>query len=334
MLNLILCAVLALGNFVDYKHIVVAFEENVDVISSEVDAKIVAVSKDAKIIERYPGALNFIVVELADSSELAANQFIQAVKSVEGVKYAEPVMLYHKLGKYTPNDPYWNYQWGPRYIHADTAWGLELGSDDVIVAVIDEGVQYDHPDLASRFGQLRGHDFVDNDSDPMPVSELEDHGTHVAGIIAAEIDNSIGIAGLAQVKLYAVRVLDESGTGTTVQIANGIQWAVDAGARVLNLSLGGPTPSLLVLNACNYAWSHGAVIIAAAGNDGADSIDYPARYDSVIAVTAIESDGSIATYSNHGPEAEIAAPGTDIISTIPFSQYAYMSGTSMATPHV
>ncbi|RKY99769.1 MAG: hypothetical protein DRQ10_05585, partial [Candidatus Hydrothermota bacterium] len=290
MLNLILCAVLALGNFVDYKHIVVAFEENVDVISSEVDAKIVAVSKDAKIIERYPGALNFIVVELADSSELAANQFIQAVKSVEGVKYAEPVMLYHKLGKYTPNDPYWNYQWGPRYIHADTAWGLELGSDDVIVAVIDEGVQYDHPDLASRFGPLRGYDFVDNDSDPMPVSEQEDHGTHVAGIIAAEIDNSIGIAGLAQVKLYAVRVLDESGTGTTVQIANGIQWAVDAGARILNMSLGGPTPSLLVLNACNYAWSHGAVIIAAAGNDGADSIDYPARYDSVIAVTAIEPD--------------------------------------------
>ena len=170
-------------------------------------------------------------------------------------------------------------------------------------------------------------------------------GTHCAGIIAAVLNNSIGIAGLAQAQIMAEKVLDYTGYGTWDWVANGIVHAVDQGANVISMSLGGYGDSELVHEAVRYAYDAGVLVIAAAGNDNTNMKSYPAAYSEVIAVSATDQYDNKAGFSNWGDWIELAAPGVDIYSTMPTyhvtlndwgyaMNYDYLSGTSMACPHV
>jgi len=257
------------------------------------------------------------------------------------VKYVEPNFRVEAF--FTPNDPYWPDQWGPKKIEADFAWNTTVGSSDVIVAIIDTGIDYTHPDLAANYVPL-GFDWVNNDTDPL---DDNGHGTHCAGIVAATINNSIGIAGLAQVSIMAEKALDMDGFGYYSWVIEAIYHAVDAGAKIISMSFGGSGDSPSIHDAIKYAYDHGVLLVAAAGNEGNSFPNYPAAYDEVIAVSAMDPADNVATFSSYGMWIELAAPGVDIYSTLPtynvtlnqepFDKtlnYDYLSGTSMACPHV
>ncbi|MFC7373182.1 S8 family peptidase [Fictibacillus iocasae] len=268
----------------------------------------------------------FEVVTVTDGDVEGA---IADYKKNSDVEYVEPNYTYH--ANWTPNDTYYaSYQYAPQKVGAPSAWDITRGSSTTKVAILDTGVDYNHPDLAGKV--IKGYDYIDNDWDPM---DLNDHGTHCAGITAAATNNSRGIAGMApNVSIYAVRVLDANGSGSLSGIANGIYHAADNGAKVISLSLGGPSGSTSLQNAVNYAVSKGAVVVAAAGNESTSAPSYPAYYSNTIAVAATDSADRLASFSNYGSWVDVAAPGVDILSTVPGGSYAYMSGTSMATPLV
>ncbi len=277
--------------------------------------------------------LHFAVIK----TNASLTQVKKALGSL-GVSYVEPA--HYVYATYIPNDPYFPKQWGLKDINATKAWNLTTNSS-IIVAVVDTGVDYTHPDIAAHY--IGGYDIVNDDPNPL---DDNGHGTHCAGIIAAVIDNSIGVAGVANVKILAEKVLDSSGVGTDYNVALGIQYAVDNGSKVISLSLGSSTSSSVIESAVQYAWSKGAIIVAASGNDGNSSVDYPAAYPQVIAVGAINSSDKLASFSNYGANQELVAPGVNILSTFPTYpvylnttygyplDYAYLSGTSMATPFV
>ena len=240
------------------------------------------------------------------------------------IKYIEPDFKVKAC--YIPNDPYFGDQWGLRKINVTSAWDITINSS-IIVAVIDTGVDYAHPDIAPNY--LGGYDWVNDDSDPM---DDNGHGTHCAGIIAAVVNNSIGIAGIANVRILAEKALNSNGEGYCSDVANAIQHAVDRGAKIISMSLGGAEHSQTLEQACQYAWNKGALLVAASGNEHSQ-ICYPAAYDTVIAVGSITENDELSYFSNFGLEQELVAPGEGILSTYP-SGYVYESGTSMATPHV
>lgn len=257
------------------------------------------------------------------------------------VRYIQPRVKFQAL--FVPNDPEWAYQWGPQKIEVDSAWNTTTGRHSVLVAIIDTGIDYTHPDLAANYVPL-GRDWANNDSDPL---DDNGHGTHCAGIVAAVLNNSVGIAGVANVSIMAEKGLDAGGSGWDDDLANAFIHAVDEGADILSNSWGGYQESYLILDAVQYAYSHGVLIIAAAGNEGWSTKLYPAAYDEVIAVTATDSSDNPAGFSNFGDWVEVAAPGVDILSTFPTYNftlhnspynknlyYDYLSGTSMACPHV
>lgn len=218
-------------------------------------------------------------------------------------------------------------QWGLAAVGAYSAWDRSTGAG-IVVAVVDTGVAA-HEDLANV---LPGKDFVADGG----VGDPNGHGTHVAGIIAMTANNGLGGAGLApSVSILPVRVLDAKGSGDHVAIASGIVWAVDNGADVVNLSLGGEESSDALLAAIEYAHARKVLVVAAAGNNGftTNAPVYPAAYDSVIAVSAISPDSSPTMFSNYGEYVDLAAPGFAILSTLP-DGYGYMSGTSQAAPFV
>ena len=261
----------------------------------------------------------------------AREQFIEAIERAEHVEYVERNATVQSFGE--PDDTYYGYQSAPQQVNCETAWETTTGSEDVLIATIDQGVQYDHPDLEGAVDDRVGEDVAGRGSDPYPSGSDEQHGTHVAGIAVAETDNGRGTAGISDCSLLAVRALDASGQGSLSDIADGIQWAADAGADVINLSLGAPDDYRTMAAACEYAEEQGALIVGAAGNAGADGVAYPAAYEDVIGVSALEGE-SLADFSNTGPEIDLAAPGTGLVSPIPWDDYGRMTGTSMATPVV
>lgn len=250
------------------------------------------------------------------------------------IRYCEPMVKVKAL--FIPNDEFYlDYQWDKWIMYSDLIWNFEIGKRDIIVAICDQGIDYYHPDLRNNFSfDLIGYDFVDNDNNPYPDSEDEYHGTHVAGIIAGVINNYIGMSGWAQVRLLAVRVLDERGEGNDFDVAEGIRWATDNGARIINLSLGASSYSSVLKEAVEYAYKKGALLIAASGNDGTENIFYPARFKEVIACGALDKNSNLAPFSNYGKEQEFAAPGVEILSTIPNNRYSLLDGTSMASPQI
>ncbi len=246
----------------------------------------------------------------------------------ENVEYVEPNWKY--TAYVMPNDPGWIDQWGPSKIEASTAWDIQKGSNAVLVAVVDTGIYHSHPDLLARYVPL-GYDWVNNDADPI---DDNGHGTHCAGIIAAAINNSVGIAGLAQVQVMAEKALAHNGMGYSDDLAKAIVHATDQGAKIISCSWGSDRESQLIHKAIKYAANKGALVIAAAGNSGTSNRNYPAAYQEVIAVTATDENDRPAAFTSYGDWVDIAAPGTSIYSTFLWNIYYSMSGTSMACPHV
>ena len=208
-------------------------------------------------------------------------------------------------------------------------WDPNQSNPHVLVAILDTGIDRDHEDLVNVV--------VDeaNFSDSTVVDDVHGHGTHIAGIIAANADNGIGIAGVAPGCLIInVKVADDRGRCDATAIADGIMWAVDRGAKIINISLCVSEPSSELEEAVAYAWSHGVLIIAAAGNEGSSVPQYPAYYPECIAVTATRDDGSRAPLANYGDWVDVAAPGYQIYSTLPDNEYGYKTGTSQSTARV
>jgi len=279
-----------------------------------------------------------------EGSELSTASLLSADPTVE---YAEPNYRFYAFDK-VPNDPSFNVQWAHALIHSQGAWDNTTGSVTEIIAIIDTGIDEAHPDLAGKI--VAGWDYVDNDSDP---HDLNGHGTHVAGIAAAMTNNGEGVAGMDwSARIMPIRVLDDVGSGYSADVAEGIRWACNHGARVLNLSLGGPADETL-LGAVDDAYAAGCLVVAAMGNEGSATPKYPAAYDHVLAVAATGPSDTRALYSNYGAHCDVAAPGgtanhdpNGIYSTMPtgdaymitefgFSpNYDYVSGTSQATPYV
>ncbi|MFQ5857918.1 MAG: S8 family serine peptidase [Anaerolineae bacterium] len=229
-----------------------------------------------------------------------------------------------------PNDPQYPDMWNLAKIRAEQGWDITTGTQEVIIAVIDTGADASHPDLQGKL--VAAYDFVNGDADP---ADDQGHGTHVAGIAAAVTNNGIGIAGVAwEAKIMPVKALSATGAGAHSWIANAIVWATDHGADVINMSLGGPYTSATMQQAVDYAWNHGVVIVAAAGNANTSNPTYPATYENVIGVSATDLNDQKATFSNYGSYVSVASPGVSILSTVRGSGYQTWSGTSMATPHV
>ncbi len=276
------------------------------------------------------------------------------------VAFAELDYLAHAAE--LPDDPAWDQQWSLAHIGFPAAWNVTTGSEEVVIAVVDSGVFLGHPDLAAKLwvnsDEIPGN-WLDDDANgvvddvngwhffqqwtpsgyvPAGNADLGDdlgHGTHVAGIAAAASNNGVGIAGIASgARVMPVKVLDQYGNGWYSDIAAGIVYAADNGAKVINLSLGGAAASQTLCAAAAYAERKGALLVAATGNAGA-AVFYPAACDGVLAVAATDRSDQRAGYSNFGPQVDLAAPGVDIYSTWPWLDgYFVKSGTSMAVPHV
>lgn len=268
-------------------------------------------------------------------------QIIEAPQNIEIVKPIQrtPVKKDFKLGEINENtsnavnDPGAKYEWDISYTQADKAWALINQKREVKVAVLDTGVDYTHPDLKNRVLTDEGYNFVDNNYDLM---DYNGHGTHVSGIIAAEANNKVDIAGIAgklDVKIIPVKVLDKNGEGVTDDIAKGIVYAVDKGADVINLSFGIKSKSKLIADAINYAKSKGVFVVAASGNDNENSDNFSPAGDGAFTVAAMNYNYKKAYFSDYGNSIKVAAPGVSILSTVP-GGYEAWSGTSMAAPVV
>ncbi|MBM7623265.1 S8 family serine peptidase [Sporohalobacter salinus] len=269
-------------------------------------------------------------------------EVIQYCKQLPQVEWIEPNYIYHATA--IPSDKYYHKQWGNVHSNLEAAWDIQQGLRSVKVAVIDSGIIPKHPDLKQNL--LSGYDFVDNDNNPTDETSRKNHGshgTHVAGIIGAVSNNKLGIAGVNwKLKILPVRVL-ATNSGSVIDVAKGIEYAIKKNVDIINLSLGGPA-SRVMKSAIDKAVRAGITVVAAAGNQSS-SVIYPAAYRNTIAVGAIGKDNLLASYSNYGPQIDVVAPGGDdknfILSTWgyyenrqTYSNYAGMQGTSMAAPYV
>jgi len=235
-------------------------------------------------------------------------------------------------GPLVPNDENYKQQWGPNRIGADQTWNTLTTGGPIVIAMLDSGVSPTHPDLKDRLRP--GYDFIGNDANP---SDDNGHGTFTAGIAAATGNNGIGVAGMNWgARLMPVKILDQDGRGPVSAFAQGIRYAVDNGAQIVNVSAGIPIPSQAMEAAVTYAIGKGIIVVAASGNQADGVSNYPAAYPNVIAVSASTIDDKITDFSSYGSYVWLAAPGQDIVSTYykDGDTYAQLSGTSASTPYV
>jgi serine protease len=280
-------------------------------------------------------------IQLARVPGLSVEQAITRVVGDERIEGAEPLAWVR--ANYVPNDPLYEKQWHMTRVGAETAWNWGTGRG-VTIAVIDTGIACEDFNGFSKGTDLNatrcvdGWNFIRNDAH---ANDDHGHGTHVAGTIAQTTNNGVGAAGLAfGARLMPVKVLDKGGWGTTVDIANGIRWASDHGAQVINLSLGGPRNSKVLEDAVAHARAQGTVVVAAAGNSGG-SVGFPGGSTGVIGVSATDPSDKLASFSSRGKGVDIAAPGVDVVQqTIcdggknACEIFPGWKGTSMASPHV
>jgi subtilisin family serine protease len=304
-------------------------------------------SHGGKIVDQIK-PLNAFLIQVPQNKE---NSFVEAISKNPNVVYAERNTIVNAVGHNLQDLS--SHQWDMDIIQANSAWNTNIGNPSVIVAVVDSGV-YPHHDFGDRL--LPGYDFENNDDDP---TDDFFHGTHVAGTIAATLDDG-GINGVAQVNILPVKVLDEFGSGSSYAVADGIRYAASNGADIINLSLGSYSRTKVMADAVKFADNKGSLVIAAAGNDGVNLRHYPAAYSQVVGVSATDNTDQRSDYSNYGSYVELSAPGGDvntpyrdgsgniiwsvledewILSTsLPNSNgddgYSYSIGTSMAAPHV
>tara|TARA_B100002019_G_scaffold286606_1_gene297339 strand:+ start:48 stop:980 length:933 start_codon:yes stop_codon:yes gene_type:complete len=218
--------------------------------------------------------------------------------------------------------------WAIKRFNVQDAWKHSRG-ENVTVAVIDTGCDLNHVDIKDNL--LPGRNFVDNNHNPQDV---QGHGTHVAGTIAA-IDNSYGMVGVAPAtKIIPIKSLGDNGSGSMRDVANGVMWAVDHGAEIITMSLGSPYPSRALQNALRYARDNKVIVFCAAGNDGNGiDINYPAKFLETIAIGSINHSLGVSDFSCCGDTLDFVSPGEDVISAAPGNKYARLTGTSMATPY-
>lgn len=258
----------------------------------------------------------------------ASQKLIQALERNKQIEYVEPDPVATAIG--TANDPYFTggNQWYLSKISAPAAWDLTTGSSEVVVAVLDTGVLASHPDISGKV--LPGYDFINNNAD---ATDDNGHGTAVAGLTSASTNNSLGMAAVTwKNPVLPVKVLAANGSGNHSNIANGITWAADNGARIINLSLGGTSSSRTLRNAVNYAWNRNVILVAAAGNNGNDTAFYPAAYNNVVAVSATNSSDGRPSWSNYGSYVDVSAPGASILTLHGATGYAWWNGTSFSSP--
>ncbi len=233
-----------------------------------------------------------------------------------------------------PNDTLWGDQWGPAKINGPAAWDTQTGDPSVLIAVVDTGINYNHPDLAANYVP-GGLDHVNDDADP---NDDHSHGSHVAGTIAAVTNNSQGVAGMCwDCGLVAEKVLSQFGSGSSFDVAQGILHAGhDLGVDIINMSLGGGF-SLTIENAVDHVYNnHQVLVVSACGNGGAGPSDcsFPAAHTNSMAISCSTQTDGLCSFSQRGPSVDVSAPGSGIVSTVLGSGYAFFSGTSMSTPHV
>lgn len=302
---------------------------------------------------------------LVDASARAREEIVAALDEDDATAYAEPQFVYYPSR--SVND-YGDYMWGLNNtglgggiqgadIDAFAAWDLSTG-EDVVVAVIDTGMDVRHDDLIPNLwtnpgeiagngidddgngyiDDVNGYDFVNRDADP---DDNDAHGTHVAGSVAARGDDGYGVPGVAfEAKIMSLKFMDRGWGGTASAAAEAINYAVNNGAHIINASWGGPGSSYAIRNAIAYARSRGVLFVTAAGNEGLNNdsyASYPANYDldNIVSVAASDRRDGLASFSNYGSSrVDLAAPGVDIVSTLPGDTWGYMDGTSMASPYV
>jgi len=271
------------------------------------------------------------------------SQVLDELRADPAVEYAEPSYVVQvvndgSVAAVGVNDPLTAGQYSLDRMRVRDAWSLSKGGTGV-VAVLDTGVQPNHPDLSGRV--LAGRDFVNNDTN---AADDNGHGTWVAGIIAAKPNDGYGVAGISWTdKILPVKIMNSSGTGSTSGLINGIVWAADHGATVINMSVGGFPYSQSVQDAINYAWSKGIVLVGAAGNNNREEKFYPASMANVISVSATQREDEFSHWSSYGPSVDVSAPGSSVqttnctASSCPkrdWGSHTYISGTSFATPNV
>ena len=302
------------------------------------------------------GSLDTLVVNIEPSQ---LNGVLHTLRNNNAIKFVEPNYLVEMAG--TPNDPGFSQQSNLWSIQVPETWDALPSMQEVLVAVIDSGVDVAHTDLVNSIWQNAGEvgmdtagadkksNGIDDDGNGYVddwqgwnmvagnnnVSDDQGHGTHLAGIIAAGVNNSIGIAGVApNARILPIKILDNNGVGTYAQAAEGIIYATDMGVRIINLGFGGTGSSDLLQNAVDYALAHNVLVVAAGGNSGNATTYYPAGYPSVIAVSAVDDSMSWATFSSSGGHISLSAPGIGIYSTVPGDTYSTFSGTSMSSAQV
>ncbi|HUF31909.1 MAG TPA: S8 family serine peptidase [Acidimicrobiales bacterium] len=304
------------------------------------------VARGLEVVDTAPGT-DFVLARPTTSRRPAAGGAVAEISPTVAVQ-----------AHTTPNDPLYSSQWHLPMVQSTEAWTAQpAAGKGVVVAVIDSGaashtrgVHTAAPDLADTTF-VAGWDFVEDDATP---DDSNGHGTHVTGTLAQSTDNGVGVAGLShKATIMPIRVLDANGSGSDWNVAKAIRFAADNGAKVANLSLGGPTGSTVVADAVTYASGMGVVIVASTGNEGVSSVSYPAAFPEVIAVGAVRYDKTRPTYSNYGEEIDLVGPGGDLSvdqnkdrnpdgvlqQTLQGGEigkfcYCFMAGTSMAVPHV
>lgn len=283
--------------------------------------------KDEKLIRTFQ--IEFSQIDKVE-------ELVKLMNQSSRVLYAEKKELHESF--LTPNDQYFtnsfnNGQWGLYQIDADLAWNISTGSSNVVVAVTDNAINTSHPDLVNKM--VAGWDAAENDNDPNPCGGNDGfHGTHVSGIVGAETNNSIGIASIGfDVSIMPVKI-GNCATGALTAGYDGIIWAADNGADVINMSWGGGGQSTYGQNVCNYAWNQGSILVAAAGNDGTSQVFYPAGYNNVVSVASSTSGDAKSSFSNYGTWIDVTAPGSSILSCNETGGYQFTQGTSMASPMV
>lgn len=316
----------------------------IDLRDDDTEADVTAIDAEAGIAMHPASAWSTThdKIEVAEVDPARESAIIDVLSRDPRVQHAEPMALYR--ASFVPNDPlYASKQWHLKRVGAEKAWEYTCGQG-VTVAVIDTGIACFDDGPFSRGTDLSGTrcgggwNFVDDNA---RAADDHGHGTHVAGTIAQTTNNGMGTAGLAYcATLMPIKVLSRQGFGSTANVAEGIRYAADEGAQVINLSLGGPIKSQILEDAVNHALAKGVVIVAAAGNSGR-SVGYPAAYPGVIAVSATDDKDNLARFSSRGPQVGIAAPGVSVTQQTVCNGgkdkcevFGTFNGTSMASPHV
>jgi len=329
-------------SFVDDGVDVVAGELAIDFKDDTTDADMatIATSLGLKLTPASPWSHEHDKIEVGTAYNL--ERAMEQLAKDPHVEHVEPMSVLH-ASAFTPNDPLYKEQWHLPRVGTGSAWSYSCGQG-VTVAVIDTGVAcFDHGPFSKGTDLkgtrcVKGYDFVNNRDE---AADDNGHGTHVAGTIAQTTNNGHGVAGLAHcARLMPIKVLTGGGSGSVADVASGIRFAADNGAQVINMSLGGRIKSKILEDAINHALKKGVIVVAAAGNSRR-SVEWPAAYPGVFAISATDQKDNLAWFSSRGPEVAIAAPGVDVVQQTVCNAgrdkcevFGRFSGTSMASPHV